>query len=284
MRKKVFVLTENLNFFYRINEELKARNVKFKILNYNCNKIPDLPSVIITTEAELERLPPYNKHNATILPLTKEQNIKDYIITLLAAYKIGYKEYYSEMLFSIDPGTKHLGMVVFLEDFFFLSYTFFNQESLVESIKSLVKIFKANIQENFLLEFKFGSGLLTIAIQIMQKLFCFFSGRRNVKFSLVDERKTSKIRIPEKFPKHEASALIIALREGIEINPSDPKGISYQMKLKNFKKEKSFNNLIEEKEEQTSHLTLGDIVKKVLFDEIGLSHTIKIIKENKIQV
>ena len=49
------MLTEDLNFFYRLNKELERLQIKFEVLNIR-TKIPDIPnSIILTTLKEIKK-------------------------------------------------------------------------------------------------------------------------------------------------------------------------------------------------------------------------------------
>ncbi|MFW9829660.1 MAG: hypothetical protein ACFFEY_18955, partial [Candidatus Thorarchaeota archaeon] len=117
MRNKIlYINTENLNFFYRINKELTRLNIKFNVLDLK-GKIPTIPSLILTTTEELNRFKD-SYRNLTFLSYSYKEDFHHYVFRVLAAYRIEYKENYSELLFSIDPGTKQIGIVIFLEDLF----------------------------------------------------------------------------------------------------------------------------------------------------------------------
>ena len=51
------------------------------------------------------------------------ENFSCYILKILAAYRVNYKDCYSELTFSIDPGTSQIGIIVFLDDFYLHAHT-----------------------------------------------------------------------------------------------------------------------------------------------------------------
>ncbi len=281
MRNKIlYIRTENLNFFYRINKELTRLNIKFEVLNVK-DKLPNIPSVILTTSEEILKFKnPYEK--LKILSYSYENNFQHYVLKVLAAYKIEYKEFYSDLMFSIDPGTKQIGIAIFLDDLFLLSHTIYDKDEFIEFILDKVECFQ-NDNLNFMkLEFKFGSGVLPLTIELLKKVYDSFGVNKNMILSLIDESKSSKTKIKDKKKrvrtKHEISALILALRRGIEINQSNYSKILKQIKLKelvyNMKYKKNFVELDE------SIINLTELIDKILSNEISLSRSSEILYGN----
>jgi len=275
---KIFVLTENLNFFFRLNEELKRLNIKFKVLNIG-NKIPNLPCLILTTSDEIEEIENRNNQYAKFLTYSKNEDLDKYILKVLAAYRIGYKDKYSELVFSIDPGTKHIGLVVFLDDYYLNSQTFFKKEELLNKVIKYIETFQNDAPNSLNLKFKFGRGVLPITLELISNFYTDLNGCKNVRVFLIDESKSSKLKIIDKkrkIPKDEASALILALRDGIEVNQENYVKIFSDIKLKKFKgpnNKRIYNNSIESIE------VLKDIIEKLLDGEISLSKSLKSLQE-----
>ena len=220
MSNIIFLLSENLNFFYRLNKELTSLNIAFKILNVG-DKIPNLPCLILTTSEEFEKFENPNEDNVKFYSYANDDNFNKYILRVLAAYHIGYKEEYSELTFSLDPGTKHIGLVVFLDDYYLNSHTFFNVDALFKAIRDYVEFLQKDSGDMMNLTFKFGMGVFSTALELVSNLYTYFKERRSMRVYLIDESKSSKINIygqRKKIPKDEVSALILSLREGIEIN------------------------------------------------------------------
>ena len=102
-----------------------------------------------------------------------------------------------------------------------------------------------------------------------------------MKVYLIDESYSSKIRIQDKNKfkrsKHEISALIIALREGFEVNPNDYYQIirtnKFQIVNNNNQKDMNFIN-IKEREKK-----VVEIIKKILKNNISLTNSSLILKE-----
>lgn len=278
MYSKIFVLTENLNFFFRLNEELKRLNIKFKVLNIG-NKIPNLPCLILTTSDEIEEIENRNNQYAKFLTYSKNEDLDKYILKVLAAYRIGYKDKYSELVFSIDPGTKHIGLVVFLDDYYLNSQTFFKKEELLNKVIKYIETFQNDAPNSLNLKFKFGRGVLPITLELISNFYTDLNGCKNVRVFLIDESKSSKLKIIDKkrkIPKDEASALILALRDGIEVNQENYVKIFSDIKLKKFKgpnNKRIYNNSIESIE------VLKDIIEKLLDGEISLSKSLKSLQE-----
>ena len=134
MRTNIFVLTEDLNFFYRLNKEFERLQLKFKVLNIG-DKIPNIHnSIILSTVKEMKKFENVDGIKGKILSYAKEDDFEQYIVKILAVNKIGNK-IYSELVFSIDPGTKHIGLVIFLDDYYLISHTILEKERLVEKIR-----------------------------------------------------------------------------------------------------------------------------------------------------
>jgi hypothetical protein len=280
LRNKIlFVHTENLNFFYRLNRELNHLKIKFKILSKN-SKIPDIPSLLITTTGEIHNFRD-NYKNLKILAYTESENFKYYILKVLAAYRIDYKENYSDLIFSIDPGLKKIGMVVFLDDYYLFSHTIYKRTDLIDLIKSYIECFQINNPNILNLTFKFGSGVIALTLKLIEQIIDAFQSRNTMKIYLIDESKSSKIRIQhikKKFrTKHELSALIIALRKGVDINDlnlieSSKLGKIYDVNY--TKQNEKFIKLVNE-----STVEVKDIIEKILNDKISLSQSSRLINK-----
>ncbi|MFX0006344.1 MAG: hypothetical protein ACFFA7_02420 [Promethearchaeota archaeon] len=238
------------------------------------DKIPELPSVILTTSEEMYKIKKYND-KVKILPYSYDENFQHYVLKALAANKIKYKEYYSDLLFSVDPGTKQIGIVIFLDDLFLISHTIFDKKEFLEFIIDKVDCFQKNNPYSLKLEFKFGSGVLPLTIDLLKMIYDHFGKRKCMKIFLIDESKSSKTKIKDKRKriktKHEVSALILALRKGIEINQSN-----YSKILNQFKnQELNFNGENEgiSPEINESSINLKDLVEKILNNQISLSNS-----------
>lgn len=277
MRNKILYLhTENLNFFYRLNRELKRRNIQFKILS-GISKIPDVHSLLLTTIEDTHNLR-INYKKLKIMAYDKQDNFNHYIYKIIAAYSTGYKDYYSKLIFSIDPGSKKIGLVVFLDDYYFVSHTFFDKIGITNVINDYVDCFQTNNPNLLKKIFKFGSGVLPLSLDLIQEITELFPNRKNLKVFLINESKSSKIRIQgikKKFrTKHELSALILATREGIEVNDLDNLLQYREIRFhdSNNRKNQKINGDFSE-----SIVNLKDIIDKILNNEISLSETSDIL-------
>ncbi|MBY8989492.1 MAG: hypothetical protein KGD58_01960 [Candidatus Lokiarchaeota archaeon] len=207
----------------------------------------------------------------------KQDNFNHYIYKIIAAYRIGYKEYYSKLIFSIDPGSKKIGLVVFLDDYYFVSHTFFDKIGITNVINDYVNCFQTNHPNLLKIIFKFGSGVLPLSLDLIQEITELFPNRENLKVFLIDESKSSKIRIQgikKKFrTKHELSALILAMRDGIEVNQLNNLVKYRQIRFQdsNNSKEQKINGDLKD-----SKIKLKDIIDKILNNEISLSESSEI--------
>ncbi|MFX1311697.1 MAG: hypothetical protein ACFFHD_03655 [Promethearchaeota archaeon] len=280
MRNKIlYIYTENLNFFYRLNKELKRLGINFTILNTRA-KIPDNKAIILTTSKEIKLFRNSYK-NLRFLPYSLNQNFKSYILRVLAAYRIGYKDNYTKLTFSVDPGSKYIGIVVFLDNYFLVSHTIYEKENFFRIIMNVVKSFKNNNAYPMELEFKLGSGVLPITIELVKKLYQIFKNEKFIKIYLVDESKSSKLKIREKrrITKHEISALLLALRTGIEVNESN-----YFKTFKQIRGEHSSNrekNEMDPIELNNTRLELKELLKKILNNKISLIDSCEFFNRSK---
>ncbi len=282
MRNKIlYVYTENLNFFYRINNELNRLNIKFKILNIGA-KLPFHSSLILTTSEDLQQYRNSNK-NLNFLIYSKDDNFNHYILKVIAAYRIEYKNFYSELTFSIDPGTKHIGMVVFLDDYYLNSQTTYDEKAFIMVIRDYVDCFQKNNPKLLEVNLKFGRGILQITINLIKEIYQVFNNRSHLKLYLIDESKSSKIKIQDIkkriMTKHEISALILAFRNGIEMNYANN---FENIRQNKFQKLNTMDNKERHIEEvNDSVIDLRNIIEKVLNNEISLSKSIEMLKDDK---
>jgi len=282
LRNKIlYVYTENLNFFYRINNELNRLNIKFKILNIGA-KLPFHSSLILTTSEDLQQYRNSNK-NLNFLIYSKDDNFNHYILKVIAAYRIEYKNFYSELTFSIDPGTKHIGMVVFLDDYYLNSQTIYDEKAFIIVIRDYVDCFQKNNPKLLEVNLKFGRGILQITINLIKEIYQVFNNRSHLKLYLIDESKSSKIKIQDIkkriMTKHEISALILAFRNGIEMNYANN---FENIRQNKFQKLNTMDNKERHIEEvNDSVIDLRNIIEKVLNNEISLSKSIEMLKDDK---
>ncbi|MBD3254005.1 MAG: hypothetical protein GF383_02880 [Candidatus Lokiarchaeota archaeon] len=279
--KKVFVKTNDLNFFYRLNEKLSQVKIKYKILEFK-KSLPALPSLILTTAEEAKTMDTPNKDYIQIVSYKKGEDFEKFFFKVLAAYRIGHRKY-REMIVSIDPGTKHIGLVIFLDDFYLISHTFHKKRKLIKKIKSYREYLQEDDEDKFFIQFKIGIGVLWTALELVEYFFKNLPQVGNMKFSLIDESKSSKIKLrynDKRLPKHETSALVIAFRNGIEVTRKNYLKVFHQLKSKQITR----RELIKESKicnSGTFNYKLKKIAKKILDGDLSLSESYDIINENK---
>ncbi len=279
IRNKIYVLTENLSFFYRLNKELNRFNIPFKIISVS-KKIPSISSLILTTLEEFNNRE-YFQQNGNFITYSGEESFEEYILKVIAAYRIGYKDHYSELTFSIDPGNRS-GLVVFLDDYYLMSHCCFETRDLIKKIKNYTQYFKRTNPEPMKLTLKFGRGVLSLTRDLVDIISTIFRDEKDISILLIDEFKSSKIKINNKkkgrkISKDEVSALVLALRDGIEVTQSNYHLIFNQIKSRtlikeDFKKEKLDEKVISLEE-------IADIIVKVLNGELSLKESSSMIKE-----
>lgn len=274
--KPIYILTENLNFFYQINNGLKNIGVRFRILSF-WDIIPKIPSIILTTSKESSRIEITNR-DIILLGFIDGTDIEQYILRVLAVYKLGYQDY-EDILFSIDPGLNHIGVVTFLDDFFLTSTTLTKNSQVINYIKKFIdSILQDNIKP-LSLTLKFGSGLLETIQDLINRTFSIFSSIIEINGFLIDESNTSKVKISnqgKKFPKHEAAALILSFREGVDIKIQNYANIKKTNKKNSLNKIRYLRN-----NERFSKDYLGkfaNIAEEVIKGEKSLSEAKKMIQ------
>jgi len=270
LRNKIlYVYTENLNFFYRLNKELIRYNIKFEILQ---SKIPKIPSIILTTSEEKEKLQS-TFGNLIYISYSKDDNFNHYILKVLASNRIQYKNNYSELTFAIDPGIKHIGIVTFLDDYYLISHTIYDKKDFIALIKDYVLCFQKKNEDLMKLIFKFGGGVVPITTNLINKVYNYFKSRMKMKVFLIDESKSSKIKIKDKRKRlkttHEASALLLALRDGIEINEMNFYKLNKEYRLQKLNNKKMFEDANEKSNELK--MELHEIIERILNGQISLS-------------
>lgn len=278
MRNKIlYIYTENLNFFYRLNKELNQLNIKFKVLNVK-SKIPDLNSYLLTTKEELHKLSNEYK-NLKVLPYDEQNDFNHYILKVLAAYRINLKEQNYDLTFSIDPGSKKIGMVVFLDDYYLISHTFLDTDTFIDSIRSYINCFQKGEQYLSKLTFKFGSGVLPLTLNLIKITLDTFQKRSNFKIFLINESKSSNVKFQYRkkmfSSKHELSALILALRSGFEIDQLNFDEVFDQGNLNGLNSRKDNEGIFNET--RISKIELRELFLKILSNEISLSQSSELI-------
>ena len=134
------------------------------------------------------------------------------------------------------------------------------------------------------INFKIGRGILPIAFNLVNDIYKIFNGRKNLMVYLIDEFRSSKIKLSgerkiRKISKDEISALILAFRNGISVNLDNYEYIFEQIKNKTLKKD-NLESLKPDNHEEYL-LELKEVVKKVLNGELSLSSAVVSLTNNK---
>ncbi|MFX1325795.1 MAG: hypothetical protein ACFE8N_12650 [Promethearchaeota archaeon] len=242
------------------------------------SKIPDVNSYILTTIEELHKLS--NKYkNLKILPYDENDNFTHYILKALAAYRINLKELNYDLTFSIDPGSKKIGMVVLLDDYYLISHTFLNTDTFIDSIRSYINCFQKDGQDLSKLTFKFGSGVIPLTLNLIKIIFETFQKRKNFKIFLINESKSSNVKFQYRkkmfSSKHELSALILALRTGYEIDQLNFDEVFEQGNIIGLNNRKGNEGIFNET--RISKQELRELFQKILSNEISLSQSSKLL-------
>lgn len=216
--KKVFVITNNSKFFFRLNKELKKLGIPFIVLNLG-QCIPNVDSIVLTTLKEVFKINNYNKKKVNFIPYKDDENFDKYFFNFLKIYQCGFGDH-SKLVFSIDPG-KTFGLIVFIGGYFFYSKTFYDKKELISNIKNCVANIEDENNSSLKLTFKIGRGVFPQSLELITEIYNLFSSEEKISIYLINELKSSKFkfhRIFQNISKHEASAIILALRKGIHVN------------------------------------------------------------------
>ena len=271
MRKlPLYILTADLSFFYRINKELNKLRIPFNILNLN-KIIPHIPNIILTTTKEEALVMEHGKHSIVLI-YSDNDDFDNFIIKILATVKIGYKDKYSELLFSVDPGKK-TGLMIFLDGYYLHSYCCFNSSDVIRKIMKYIECFQIDNSKDIKIIFKLGNGVSSITIDLVKQINLIYKDSKNLKIFIIDEFRSSKVKIKQKSKAHrvskdELSALILALRNGVEIKQADYLALIKQSYI-NSKYNRDKEDL-KNKEESNNKPTLGDIALKVINGDLTL--------------
>ena len=275
----LYILTENLKFFYKINKRLIEKRIKAEILNPG-NKIPNAPSTILTTQDEIKKY--YEKDlKVNFLVHSNGENFEPYLLRVIAAYRIEYKNNYLSLTFSIDPGKK-IGLMIFLDDYYLDSFYCHDKDELLVAVGNNIHTFQDSNPDLMRLTFKLGMGVPSLTNDLIEDIFKLFHGRENINIFLINEYKSSKMRIIKKqkeriFSKDEISALILAFRKGIEVNEKNYDSIYQQKGINKLQNEGEFKRDFEKIDDIIN--TLGEIAEKVLRGEISLKESTRLINE-----
>lgn len=262
---------QNPKFFYKINKELKKLGIKFRILNTQ-QRIPYNSNIVLTTLEERNKIVKNNDTQRTIiLPYDENKDFNKYIFNFLKTYHCGQKEH-SELLFSIDPG-KTIGLIVFLEGYFFYSKTFYNEKDLLSNIFKCVENIREESKKQIKLIFKIGRGVFSSTLNLITEIYKHFKQTKKIKIFLINELKSSKVKFHKLFEnlsKHEASALILALRKGIMINKEN-----YLSFFELKKSDKKIKQKLEKELNEISFLNQNiDLLKSLIINLLNCKITI----------
>lgn len=277
--KRIFISSRDYRFFYKLNKALKNLKIQFKVLNFS--DIYHIPpnSILLTTTKEAKKLNLNQSDSIIIVKYQEGEDFNKYLFNVLKIYRCGLNSH-SKILFSIDPG-KTIGLIVFLDGHFFYSKTFYSDDKLISNINQCIEYISENNDKRLKIIFKFGRGVLSLTLKLIKKIYDLFQEeqKEDIRIFLINESKSSKLKLHRVFKtlsKHEASALILALRKGIEVN---------QENYEKFFKLKKTNREIQAKmEEELAEISFLDQHRDVLIDltmEI-INNTISIYRAYKV--
>lgn len=273
----LYILTEDFNFSFRLKTKLDEKKISFRLLDFDY-KIPSLVSIILTT---LEEEPKIKKTNEKqiLLPYSREDDFEEYFIRVLATLRVGFKPYYEKLIFSIDPGKKY-GLIIFLDDFYLDSFCCFDKKEILRKIKLYLRAFQAKNPKLLKLHFKLGRGVLSLAHDLVTEIYKLIPKNHETIIELIDEYKSSQIKINNndlwfKFTKDEISAIIIALREGIEVSRDDFEKVF--IRLKKNKLERNRMKILDHQKIRENLLNIADVVKLILKGKFSLKQATEYI-------
>lgn len=281
--KRIFISSTNSRFFYRLTRAFKAfPDLDFKVLNFSDIKHIPQNSILLTTAKEAKKLNLKQSDLERVVKYNENDDFDKYIFNALKVYRCGSKNY-SKLLFSIDPG-KTIGLIVFLDGYFFYSKTFYSNQKLISNINQCVTYLDENNDEAIQIILKFGRGVLSLTLKLIKKIYELFQSqqKKDIRIFLINESKSSKLKLHQTFKnlsKHEASALILALRKGIEVNQET---YEYFFKLK--KSNREIQTKMEEELAEISFLNehrdiLIDLTMDLIKGKISIYKAYKIINQ-----
>jgi hypothetical protein len=283
LRKKVFILTNNSKFFFKLNKELKRLRIPFTVLNIG-QRIPNIDALVLTTLKEVFNINNYNERKVNFVPYKEEENFEKYLFNFLKIYQCGFKEY-SKLLFSIDPG-ETIGMIVFLDGMYFYSKTFFTKEDLLTDIRKCIANIEEESRNEIKLIFKIGRGVsYPFILEFITNIYQIFQKKENIRIYLINELKSSKFKFHKIFKslsKHEASALILALRKGVKVDRD-----TYQKFFELKKSDKTLKKQLVQELNEISFLNRNiDLLKSLIIDllncKISIDRAFDIINQEQL--
>lgn len=283
MSNQIFIQTNNLHFFYKLNKALKNLNIEFKVLNFkDLNHFPP-SSILLTTAKEAKKYNIKASDKVKIVKYHENNDFNKFLFNALKIYRCGSNNH-SKLLFSIDPG-KTIGLIVFLDGHFFYSKTFHSNEKLISNISKCTEYIGEDNENKIQTIFKFGRGVLSLTLKLIKKIYDIFQEeqKENIRIFLINESKSSKIKLHQVFKtlsKHEASALILALRKGIEVNQE-----TYEKFFKLKKSDREIQAKMEEELAEISFMTqhrdtLINLTMELINGAISIYKAYKVINRN----
>ena len=115
-------------------------------------------------------------------------------------------------MFSIDPGTKHLGLVIFLDDYYLNSHTIYDRDRFIEKIRIYINALQGNNLNPLKLIFKFGKGIMPITLNLIEQIFIKFTTDNG--FDLVIRRILGHHVIDADRPVKEAAEISVSQSRG----------------------------------------------------------------------
>jgi hypothetical protein len=121
-------------------------------------------------------------------------------------------------------------------------------------------------------------------LEIIEDLF-YNINEHNLEIYLVNEDKSSKIKLHKllkNLSKHEASALILALRDGINVNRNNYKNIISQIKINGISKKKLTTERRDIGLLKNNFELMKQIFIKIIKSELSVEESYEIIREKSI--
>jgi rubrerythrin len=280
--KRIFISSRDSRFFYKLNKALKNLKIQFKVLDLRDIYYIPPNSILLTTTKEAKKLNLNQSDSIKIVKFQEGEDFNKYLFNVLKIYRCGLNSH-SKILFSIDPG-KTIGLIVFLDGHFFYSKTFYSDDKLISNINQCIEYISENNDKRLKIIFKFGRGVLSLTLKLIKKIYDLFQEdqKEDIRIFLINESKSSKLKLHRVFKtlsKHEASALILALRKGIEVNQEN-----YEKFFKLKKTNREIQAKMEEELAEISFLNqhrdiLIDLTMELLNGAISIYKAYKVINQ-----
>ncbi|MHA1342063.1 MAG: hypothetical protein ACTSRZ_14710 [Promethearchaeota archaeon] len=238
MLKTLILHINDAKIFFNLQRKLHKKGIPFYMLDES--RLPRFECLIVSDFEGInyfQHLPHFDERKNYFTFLNYE-NFPNYNILYINIIKsLRSIEDFDKLTCSIDPGEEYIGVAYFLDNYLLSTDVFYDLESMLENINLYILSLNPS-----LLEFKIGRGnskplrdTLNLFLNSNEK--STLNKNFKIQFNafniyLVDERGSSKVKKPKEYyfqmqnylyptqrlSKHEKAAIIIGMREGLQLD------------------------------------------------------------------